>query len=263
MIFITGDTHGGLDIEKLAKKRFPKGKRLNRDDYLIVCGDFGFPFLSTDADPLDKMPANQRERSSQKSCHYWCKWLSQQPYTILWLDGNHDNHPYWYARPTSSWKGGLVNVHPLADNVLHLKRGECYDLDGFTFWVMGGAESHDKEYRTAGYSWWEEEIPSRAERDHGLETLAAHGHRVDFILTHTIPQCLIAPSLTGLMPSEPTRDYLSEVYLSTSFRYWFAGHLHQDQTNEKYRLRLCYNEIVCLNDFLRPHARFARPGREA
>jgi hypothetical protein len=258
MIFITGDTHGGLDMEKLARRRFPKGKRLNRRDYLIVYGDFGFPFLSTDAAPLDQIPNTQQERSSQKSCHSWCKWLSQQPYTLLWLDGNHDNHPYWHQRPVSTWKGGRVQVHPLADNVLHLMRGEYYDIDGFTFWVMGGAESHDKEYRTAGYSWWEEEIPSRAERDHGLETLAEHGNQVDFILSHTIPQCLIAPSLTGLMPSEPTRDYLSQVYRAAAFRYWFAGHLHQDQTNEKYRLRLCYNEIVCLNDFIRPHTRFQR-----
>ncbi len=69
MIFITGDTHGGLDMEKLARRRFPKGKRLNRKDYLIVCGDFGFPFLSTDAQPLSTMPSNQRERSSQSIRH--------------------------------------------------------------------------------------------------------------------------------------------------------------------------------------------------
>jgi hypothetical protein len=60
------------------------------------------------------------------------------------------------------------------------------------------------------------------------------------------------------MPSEPTRDYLSKIYRSVRFRYWFAGHLHQDQTNEKYRLRLCYNEVVNLEEFMREPKSFQR-----
>lgn len=258
MIFVTGDTHGGIDMEKLSRRRFPQGKKLTRQDYLIVCGDFGFPFLDTDILPPDQYMPRKHERASQKSCHNFCKWFSQQPYTVLWVDGNHDNHPFWYRQQTAIWKGGLVNVHPLAENVLHLKRGEYYDIDGTTFWVMGGAESHDQEYRTPGYSWWPEEIPNQEEMDHGLATLAEHDNRVDFIITHTIPQCLIAPSLTGMFPTEPTRDYLSTIYRTATFRYWFAGHLHQDQTNEKYRLRLCYNEVVNLEDFVRGPRRFQR-----
>jgi DNA repair exonuclease SbcCD nuclease subunit len=258
VIFVTGDTHGGIDMEKLSRRRFREGKALTREDYLIICGDFGFPFLTTDMYPMDQFVPNKHARTSQKSCHNFMKWFSQQPYTVLWLDGNHDNHPFWYSQPSCTWKGGLVNVHPLADNVLHLKRGGYYTIDGPTFWVMGGAESHDKEYRTPGYSWWEGEIPSPAEMEHGVETLASHSSEVDFILSHTIPQCLIAPSLTGMMPSEPTRDYLSKIYRSVRFRYWFAGHLHQDQTNEKYRLRLCYNEVVNLEEFMREPKSFQR-----
>ncbi|MDM8195794.1 hypothetical protein QUV98_05625 [Massilimicrobiota timonensis] len=40
-IFITGDTHGSYDIQKLARKNFPEGKTLTKDDYMIICGDFG------------------------------------------------------------------------------------------------------------------------------------------------------------------------------------------------------------------------------
>lgn len=40
-IFITGDTHGSYDIQKLARKNFPEGKTLTKDDYVIICGDFG------------------------------------------------------------------------------------------------------------------------------------------------------------------------------------------------------------------------------
>lgn len=36
MVYITGDTHGGFDIDKLFSIVF------NEDDTLIICGDFGF-----------------------------------------------------------------------------------------------------------------------------------------------------------------------------------------------------------------------------
>lgn len=41
MIYITGDTHIPIDIGKLSTSRFPKQKSLTKDDYVIVCGDFG------------------------------------------------------------------------------------------------------------------------------------------------------------------------------------------------------------------------------
>jgi hypothetical protein len=41
MIYITGDTHGMIDWEKLNTTEFPEQKSLTRDDYVIVVGDFG------------------------------------------------------------------------------------------------------------------------------------------------------------------------------------------------------------------------------
>ena len=38
MIFITGDTHGDIDYEKLL---ILKEKNLSYEDYLIICGDAG------------------------------------------------------------------------------------------------------------------------------------------------------------------------------------------------------------------------------
>ena len=40
MIYLTGDTHGGIDVRKLLDKKFLK--RVKEGDYLIICGDFGF-----------------------------------------------------------------------------------------------------------------------------------------------------------------------------------------------------------------------------
>lgn len=39
MIFITGDTHGHIDIHKLNTKNFSIQSELTKSDYLIICGD--------------------------------------------------------------------------------------------------------------------------------------------------------------------------------------------------------------------------------
>ena len=41
MIYVTGDTHIDQDISKLNAKSFPKQKDLTKNDYVIICGDFG------------------------------------------------------------------------------------------------------------------------------------------------------------------------------------------------------------------------------
>lgn len=40
-VYVTGDIHGGLDMQKLSD--WELGDSLTSDDYLIVAGDFGFP----------------------------------------------------------------------------------------------------------------------------------------------------------------------------------------------------------------------------
>ena len=41
-VYVTGDIHGGLDMQKL--RDWELGDSLTRDDYLIIAGDFGFPW---------------------------------------------------------------------------------------------------------------------------------------------------------------------------------------------------------------------------
>ncbi|MCD8104957.1 MAG: metallophosphoesterase [Lachnospiraceae bacterium] len=248
MIYVTGDTHGNIDLDKISRKNFPKAKEMIRGDYMIICGDFGFPFLPSDTWGDEDFIPNKDARSNRKSYLNKMEWLRDYPATVLWLDGNHDNHPFWYSQPVTEWNGGLVNIHPLADNVIHLKRGEYYTIDGATFWVMGGAESHDKPYCIPGYSWWEEEIPSWDEMNHGIDTLEAHDNQVDYILTHTMPQSLVAPILHQYFEPEPTRSYLDRVYVDTDFKYWYCGHMHEDINSPSYKIRLLYNDIVKIQD---------------
>lgn len=42
MIFVTGDIHGSRDIQKLSASNFPMQPQLSREDFVIICGDFGW-----------------------------------------------------------------------------------------------------------------------------------------------------------------------------------------------------------------------------
>lgn len=72
-VFVTGDLHGGLDIQKL--RDWEAGERLTRSDFLIVAGDFGYPW--------DFSPEECEEVA----------WLESRPYTLLFVDGNHERRP--------------------------------------------------------------------------------------------------------------------------------------------------------------------------
>jgi hypothetical protein len=63
MIFITGDTHGSIDIDKLNSKNFPSGKFLTKNDYVIILGDFGF-IWKNEPDKTEK---------------YWMNWFKNKP----------------------------------------------------------------------------------------------------------------------------------------------------------------------------------------
>lgn len=43
-IYITGDTHGGINDMKLKSKYFPNYKNCTKDDVLIILGDWGYIF---------------------------------------------------------------------------------------------------------------------------------------------------------------------------------------------------------------------------
>ena len=87
MIYVTGDTHGDIDSGKLTNKRFPRQKSLTKDDYLIICGDFGYIWWG-----------NRKDL-------YWVQWLSRKPWTTLFVDGNHENFDIINEYPVSEWNG--------------------------------------------------------------------------------------------------------------------------------------------------------------
>lgn len=118
MIYFTGDTHMNMDVKKLNTKNFPQQLELTKEDYLIILGDFGCIW------------------DNSKQQEWWLEWHSKKNYTTLFIDGNHENHELLNSYPVSTWNGG--KIHRINDNVIHLMRGQVFELEGHTFLTIGG-----------------------------------------------------------------------------------------------------------------------------
>ncbi len=176
MIYITGDTHGTVDFAKLPAfaEQHPE---LTKNDYMIVAGDFGGLW---------------DVRSAERTLDLY----SALPFTVLFVDGNHENYDLLDACPVETWKGG--KVHTVRPDILHLMRGQVFEIEGNRIFTFGGATSTDKFFRIEGVSVWERETPSLKELEEGLSNLQRYGNEVDYIVTHSCDErALYFPPLLG------------------------------------------------------------------
>lgn len=244
MIFITGDCHG--DFRKFSAQSFAAGRKLDKSDYVIVCGDFGGIW----------------DRSAEEE--YWLKWLADKNFTLLWVDGNHENYDLLKEYPVARWKGGAVQY--IRPNLIHLMRGQLYTIEGMTFFAFGGARSHDiidgilepddpmlrlkrkalegagACYRINHVSWWEEEMPSGAEMELGRERLAEAEWKCDFIITHCAPSSIQNCLSSGRYAQDPLTEYLEEIKRKCAYKRWYFGHYHSDGPIDV-KHTLLYNKI--------------------
>lgn len=214
MLYVTGDTHGDIDIHKLATRNFPQQKSMTKNDSLLVCGDFGCVWDGSKCDS------------------YWQKWYAAKNFTTLFVDGNHENHALLAEYPVSEQFGG--STHQIRQGVFHLMRGEVFTIDGVKIFCMGGAASHDKHLRKEGVSWWPQEIPSKAEFNHAIETLEKHNWQVDLIVTHCAPKSVQA-KIKDWYENDEVTSFLQVVEENCRFSHWYFGHYHVDrQIDEKH-----------------------------
>lgn len=227
-IFVTGDVHQLVDYEKLYQFSLEDGMSLTKDDYLIICGDFGAIWSN---DPQDKIDLSVLGL------------YDDFPWTTLFVDGNHENHDRLDQYPVSEWNGG--KVHHITPSIIHLMRGQVFTINGQTFATMGGASSHDKWWRKEGISWWAREMPSAAEYEEMLTNLEKVGHKVDHFISHTGPSIAIR----NLSPY-PTLDDLNKFFQivaqDNQIGNWWMGHMHVEADFENYGINfhVLYNRIL-------------------
>ena len=226
-LFVTGDLHGTIEICRLNHYFWPEGQKLTKDDVLLVAGDFGLVFL------CDKTETN------------WLDWLNNQPWTTLFIDGNHENFPALLSYHEDERYGGPVGT--IRPSVLHLKkRGHIYSICNKRVWCFGGALSIDRHLRTIGQSWWPEEEANYREIEYAQNALE-NCRNVDFALTHDAPLSLLRDLYAGqYLETSRTSKFLDLADEIIDTKYWFFGHHHIDRTfNRKNRLyRALFRDII-------------------
>lgn len=254
-IWITGDCHARFG--KLNRKSFldnASEREVTKDDYVIICGDFGGIW-------------HQENSPYIKEENYWLDWLNDAPFTVLFIDGNHENFDRLNSFPVEEWMGG--KVHKIRPSVIHLMRGEIYTIDSKKVFAFGGASSHDiqdgilipdkdgmwkKEadrlesqgkymFRIKGLSWWEQELPTDEEMENGIRNLEKHNWEVDYIITHTPPASTIALLGNGCYEQDRLTKYLEDIKNKTTYKKMFSGHMHEDSRISDKDV-LIYNQII-------------------
>lgn len=249
MVYITGDTHGSW-INRLCSYTFPEGRDMNKNDYVIILGDFGI------------WDNSNREK-------YTLDWLDDKPFTTMFISGNHDNYDILDSLPVEEWHGGKVNY--IRDSVIHLMRGQVFNIEDKSFFTFGGASSHDisdgildmndpdfKEkkkkldmnpyslYRIDHKTWWSRELPSENEMLEGVENLKIHNNKVDYILTHSPYTSILSvmDGNSGLYKSDVLSDYLQNIKQTVDYKHWLFGHMHVNENYYFDRSTCIYEQII-------------------
>lgn len=245
MIYATGDTHGGF--QRFKPENFPEQAQMTKEDYVIICGDFGGVWDGGKKD----------ERNLDR--------LEALPFTTLFVSGNHENFDRLARYPVEEWKGG--KIQRIRPHVIHLMRGQVFEIDGYSFFTMGGASSHDIEdgilnpkaldfeeqywtlrqigarFRVNHYSWWKQELPSDDEYEEALKNLEQAAYKVDYIITHCAPSSIEDKLGSNGYVHDRLTDFLEEVKEKARFHYWLFGHYHDNKIIDD-RFVLLWEQIV-------------------
>ncbi len=256
MIYITGDTHG--EFGRFAKKRMKKkGMELTDNDYVIICGDMGLCW------------------ADDATYRYECNFFKGKPFTVLWVQGNHENYDLIETYPLEEWHGGKVR-HIVRDKVLLLERGQIYEIEGNTFFTFGGASSHDIQggvlnrgcddfkhlqkkaqtrklpYRVLHESWWPQELPSEEEMEEGMRNLEKVDYCVDYVITHCCGSKLqkeMCEKNGKSYDADILNNYLQQLEDKLRYKHWYFGHYHMDLPNMDGKHTVLYHGILKLGDW--------------
>lgn len=199
MIYLLSDLHGKIDFAGIKEYR----RVAKKDDLLIILGDVGLAFEDTDE--------NQK----------FTEWFLSLDENIAIVDGNHDNFAYLNSFPLENWNGGTVGW--LTKNIVHLKRGNIYHIEGKRFFCFGGCKSSSK-WKEMGL-WHEGEEPSEEELEFAHQNLKKCGCKVDYILTHKYEQTPARGTVC-----EALQKFTCFLEENVNYNKWYAGHWHKNQT---------------------------------
>lgn len=234
-IYMTGDKHGSFD--GLIDWADSMGRKLSKDDVVIVLGDAGINYFLNIKDYILK------ER------------LKNLPFRIICLHGNHEERPCNIPSYKLQYVEDLHCECWMEDdfpNLIFPKDG-MMTINGKKFLLLGGAYSVDKFLRkTYGWPWFESEQMSDEAKEE-IRELIKHENRFDYVLSHTAPikyepRHLFLKNLNQDLIDKSMETFLDEIEENISYKAWLFGHYHADERLGT-RVWILYRDIRPLSDF--------------
>ncbi len=201
-VLLAGDWHGNRDW---AARCFEVAAA-HRVDVVLQLGDFGLWPGREDA-WLDHVDHHAKEAAT----------------TLVWIDGNHENHAALDEWRSGADRDGLVTMR---DRVRWAPRGARWEWAGRSFGALGGAVSIDRFLRKEGINWWPQEATTQDDVDR------LGDERLDVLLTHAAPTTGAPPAQRLPLPESiladlrQVRDLLDQAVARTAPRLVVHGHYH-------------------------------------
>lgn len=234
-VYVTGDIHSGLDMQKL--RDWELGDSLGSDDHLIIAGDFGFPWDFSAEECAD------------------IAWLESRPYTVLFVDGNHERFDHWEERPMEPWHGGLTQRLSDTSSIRRLMRGRSSISTArrYSPWAVPQAWTGNTACR----------IPAgglRSSRTSAISIPRGQGS------TRSAGRSTASSPIPAPRACSPTlypdpgwerpdvdrlTGFLDELEDRLDYKRWYCGHFHRDGNPDE-RHTVLYDRIVRLGDKLLP-----------
>lgn len=251
--YVTGDTHGSwtYGFSRIIETLNFLHPNEQQRGAVIILGDAGLNYYGGQRDEELK-----RRLSAQANCEIFC------------VHGNHEQRPGNLKIIRGStlspvpmydivdYRGGKAYQQKEFPDIYFGIDGEVYDFDGYKCLVIGGAYSIDKSYRLAyGMGWWPDEQPSEEIKTRVENKLASLDHRIDVILSHTVPYDFrpVEDFIDGIDQSSvdtSTEEWLQYIYDNNHIGLWLAGHYYCDKWKTN-KLRIMYRNIASLDHLIR------------
>lgn len=148
------------------------------------------------------------------------------PKNHVFIGGNHDNYDKVNSVPNYLGDYGYVN-----------------DFNGVDFFFFRGAYSIDRQYRTIGVDWWEQEQLKIEDFIKARELY--RDIKPDLVLTHDCPQSLYSYLLppNAKIYENITSWALEELFNIHQPKFWRFGHFHKS-----WRKVVNGTDFRCLNE---------------
>lgn len=201
-LLFSGDVHGLIPtfVHRLADELSYKHADC------VVCGDFGIGF--------DNSWENVYQRISKK--------LEKNDIHIWVVRGNHDNPEYFENEEKYS-----------KEYVTFMEDYKIYKINGVEILPIGGATSHDRNFRLENnWTWWEGEKIKRVD----IKSLPI---KVDVIVTHQAPLVFDPVTVKTELDDDSVhedelaeRKYFNDIAFNVKVKHWYYGHYHDHYAGE-------------------------------